>query len=70
MVTKHFSVVTDPLELCCGMVKKFPDIIPGQTWGSLSNQEDRNKWGRNNCDDVVGGSRKANCPGTIKGNQR
>ena len=51
------------------MLKEFPDMIPGQMWGSISNQEDKDKWGSNNCDVVVGGSSKANCQGTIKDEQ-
>ena len=61
-----FLFLTDPLEVCCEMLEQFPDFIPTQTWGSVSKQEDKDKWGSNNCDDVVGGSSKANCQGTIK----
>ena len=45
-------------------------MIPTQTWGSMeSNQEDKDKWASNNCDDVVGGSSKANCRDAIGGKQ-
>ena len=57
------------MEVCCGMLKKFPDFIPTETWGSVSNQADKDKWGSNNCDYVVGGSSKANCQGTINDKQ-
>ena len=48
------------------MLKKFPDMIPGSTWGSMNSREDKKKWGKNKCDDVVGGSSKANCPGSFQ----
>ena len=58
------------MTVCCDLVKEFPDIIPLQTWGSLSKQGDRDKWKINDCNDAVGGSSKASCQGTIKGKNK
>ena len=57
------------MEVCCGMLKKFPDLIPTQTWGSVSKQEDKDIWSGYDCNNVVGGSSKANCQGTINDKQ-
>ena len=65
MMTKYYSLLADSLDVCCETLKKFPDLIPKQSWGSMKNQEDRDKWGSNKCDDIVGGSSKTNCQGTI-----
>ena len=48
------------------MLKKFPDMIPGSTWGSMNSRKHKKKWGKHKCDDVVGGSSKANCPGSFQ----
>ena len=48
------------------MLKNSPDMIPGQTWGSMNSQEEKDIWGENNCDDIVGGSSKENCAGSCQ----
>ena len=55
---------TEPVALCCGMLKNFPDMIPGVTWGSMSSEPNKAKWTQNNCDNVVGGRTKAHCSAT------
>ena len=57
---------TEPVALCCGMLKNFPDMIPGVTWGSMSSEPNKAKWKQNNCDNVVGGRTKANCAGSCQ----
>lgn len=49
-------------DVCCGLLKKYPDMVPHRTWGSMRPKKDQRKWAENRCDDVVGGSSKANCP--------
>ena len=57
---------TEPVALCCGMLKNFPDMIPGVTWGSMSSEPNKAKWTQNNCDNVVGGRTKAKCAGSCQ----
>ena len=45
---------------CCDMLKQYPDMIPTQTWGSMTDKAERDKW--TGCETVVGGSSKRNCP--------
>ena len=67
-VTMYYLFLTedDELSLCCRFVNDFPDFVPFVTWGSLSNQDDRNTWNNNNCNQVVGGSSKENCLGSFQ----
>ena len=45
------------------MIKDHPTMVPGQTWGSMNNEDDKKSWTSKNCDDIVGGSSKAKCKG-------
>ena len=48
------------------MLTEFYDMTPGITWGSMDKKVDQDKWNKNKCDIVVGGSSKRNCEGSFQ----
>ena len=54
------------LEWCCSVLKDYPDFVPGMTYGSLSDQSVKDKWGADSCDTRVGGSSRSNCKGVCE----
>ena len=51
------------LKWCCSVLSDYPDFVPYGTYGSLSDQAIKDKWGNESCDTRVGGSLKKNCKG-------
>ena len=48
---------------CCAVLEQYPDVVPHFTLGSLNDEETKQEWGNKDCDIVVGGASKTNCPG-------
>ena len=49
-------------EKCCGLEARYPEVIPGLTWGSRRwSTEDKELWDSGSCDSLVGGEKKPNC---------
>ena len=61
--THQFQIFLEsPNAVCCGLVQKYPDLIPGVTWGGMKNNEEGKKqWTKTDCHNVVGGKSKSNC---------
>ena len=57
-----FVVQTDH-RWCCGLLDRYPDMIPNQKWGACIQESEENKWEIRSCNKVVGGSSADKCRG-------
>lgn len=40
-----------------------PNLVPGETWGSLKNEYGQKLWNDKKCNEIVGGKHKYQCTG-------